>query len=271
MVDVNGQVDAALPRHLRRRSRDRSKPPAVELHRVLADLQHGRTAGPLGSRGDRLGMLERDDVEGRQPDPVRRCPSDQLGSGGQSHVDGSSLSWWAVRPGVVTRPGSWHRSACRRCVAWSRWPARRERPAPRAPGSVVVAHLSFSEGVSLGRHHGGTVGPPAGDHEPAARSGCAVEAVAQRPGLLGHRARRGAPHLARVGSRSNGDLRTIGNVQHGGVVRRGEGGGVEVVQTLTVNPECGLHPPEDETALGGAEETPAVPDGVPPDVAHPRP
>ena len=61
------------------------EPAAVELHRVLADLQNDRPAGLFRAGDDGLGVLEGDDVEGRQSFARAVRGGDEVGGSGERH------------------------------------------------------------------------------------------------------------------------------------------------------------------------------------------
>jgi hypothetical protein len=85
VVQVQRHRDGRGLGHRARGQRDRQHVPAVEIHRVLADLQDDRQPGPFGARDDALGVLERDDVERRDGPPLGAGPGEQRGGGTQGH------------------------------------------------------------------------------------------------------------------------------------------------------------------------------------------
>jgi hypothetical protein len=69
--------------------RDRLDPSQVKVDRVLAHLQDDRCPGGLGAGRDRLRVLERDDVEGGNPDPTLPSGCNQV----TGPVQGHRASW----------------------------------------------------------------------------------------------------------------------------------------------------------------------------------
>ena len=62
-----------------------ARPAVVELHRVLAYLQDHGPVRPFGTRDDRLGVLEGDDVEGHDSRAGAIRGGNQVGGSGERH------------------------------------------------------------------------------------------------------------------------------------------------------------------------------------------
>src|SRR5689334_17604033 len=67
------------------RGGDGRQPPVMKLHGVVADLQDHRAVGLFGTRDDRLGVLQCDDVERRKSRAGAVCGGDEVGGAGERH------------------------------------------------------------------------------------------------------------------------------------------------------------------------------------------
>jgi hypothetical protein len=85
VVEVHRDRNIGRGGHRARSGQDRLHATVMEADRVLADLQDDRGADALCRLGDRLGMLESDHVEGRQPGAVTVGGADEFCGGDQRH------------------------------------------------------------------------------------------------------------------------------------------------------------------------------------------